>query len=166
MRRRSETIRNRRRNPRGIQMVELAICLPILLTLFAITGEMGRLYFTTATLAKGTRLAARYLSTSPLNTNDNVTLHYGNAKNLAVYGKTAPTIGDPPIIAGLTVNNIVISTSGGTAARPEFITVRVTGVSFSPLINLNGLLRDPAFTLAVPLSPGTTMRYLITQPLN
>ncbi|MFN0086078.1 MAG: TadE/TadG family type IV pilus assembly protein [Blastocatellia bacterium] len=154
------------RRARGVQMVEMAICMPLLLTLFAITSEVGRLYFMSATLAKGTRLAARYLTTVPLNTNSNTTLYFGNAKNLVVYGKTAPTGNDTPIVSGLTTSNVVITTTGGTANLPHFVTVKITGVVFTPLLNLRGLLKNPNFSLAVPLSPATTMRYLITQPLN
>ena len=154
------------RNERGTQMVELAICLPILLVLFAVAGEMGRLYFMNTTLAKSTRLAARYLTTVPLNTNENIMLYYANAKNLAVYGKVAPTGSDKPIVAGLTTNNVLITTTGGTSILPQFVTVQITGISFTPVLNLGGLLKVTGFSLTVPLSPSTTMRYLITQPLN
>jgi len=158
--------RRRARAERGIQMVEMAICMPILLVLFAVAGEMGRLYFMNVTLAKGTRLAARYLTTVPLNTNDNVMLYYTNAKNLAVYGKVAPTTGDQPIVTGMNANNVLITATGGTSIIPQFVTVQVTGMTYTPLLNLGGLIKNPNFSLAVPLSPSTTMRYLITQPLN
>jgi Flp pilus assembly protein TadG len=147
-------------------MVELAIVMPILLLLFAVAGEMGRLYFMNTTLAKGTRVAARYLTTVPLNTNANVLLYYTNAKNLAVYGKIAPSGNDQPMVSGLTANNVLITTAGGISIIPDFITVKITGMSFTPLLNLGGLMNNPSFSLNVPLSPSTTMRYLITQPLN
>jgi Flp pilus assembly protein TadG len=154
------------RTERGVQMVEMAICMPILLVLFAVAGEMGRLYFMNTTLAKGTRLAARYLTTVPLNTGDNVTLYYGNAKNLVVFGKLAPTAIDTPIVPGLTTGKVVITATGGTSIIPQFITVQVTGMTFTPVLSLGKLIKNPNFSLAVPLSPSTTMRYLITQPLN
>ncbi len=156
----------RTRIERGTQMVEMAICLPLLLMLFAVAGEMGRLYFMNTTLAKSTRLAARYLTTVPLNTNENIMLHYANAKNLAVYGKIAPAGNDKPIVPGLTTNNVLITTVGGTSIIPQFVTVQVTGISFSPTLNLGKLIKNSSFSLTVPLSPSTTMRYLITQPLN
>ncbi len=161
-------MRTRRQNrcDRGVQMVELAIVMPILLMLFAVAGEMGRLYFMNTTLAKGTRLAVRYLTTVPLNTNANILLYYNNAKNLAVYGKIAPGVNDKPMVPGLTTNNVLITTQGGISIIPEFVTVKVTGMNFTPVLNLGGLVNNPSFSLAVPLSPSTTMRYLITQPLN
>jgi Flp pilus assembly protein TadG len=156
----------RERTERGTQMVELAVVMPILLILFAVAGEIGRLYFMNTTLAKSTRLAARYLTTVPLNTNDNIMLYCTNAKNLAAYGKIAPSGNDKPIVPGLTANNVLITTTGGTSIIPQFVTVQVTGMTFTPLLNLGGLLKNPNFSLAVPLTPSTTMRYLITQPIN
>jgi hypothetical protein len=147
-------------------MIEMAIVMPIMLILFAVAGEMGRLYFMSTTLAKGTRLAARYLATTPLNTSANTLLYYTNAKNLAVYGKIAPGGNDKPIVSGLTASNVLITTAGGIPIIPNFITVKITGVNFSPLLNLGNLINLPSFSLNVPLSPSTTMRYLITQPLN
>ena len=154
------------RSERGTQMIELAIVMPILLILFAVAGEVGRLYFMNTTLAKGTRLAARYLTTVPLNTNANILLYYTNAKKLVVYGKIAPGVNDKPMVPGLTTNNVLITTEGGISIIPEFVTVKITGVNFTPLLNLGGLINNPSFSLAMPLSPSTTMRYLITQPLN
>jgi Flp pilus assembly protein TadG len=165
MKRLIQTTRQRRAE-RGTQMVELAIVLPILLVLFAVAGEMGRLYFMNTTLAKSTRLAARYLTTVPLNTNANILLYYTNAKNLAVYGKVAPGINDKPIVPGMTANNVLITTEGGISIIPQFVTVKIIGMSFTPLLNLGGLIDNSTFSLVVPLTPGTTMRYLITQPLN
>ena len=156
----------RARTEHGVQMVEMAICMPLLLALFAVAGEMGRLYFMNTTLAKSTRLAARYLTTVPLNTSDNIMLYYTNAKNLAAYGKIAPSNNDKPIVPGLTSNNVLITTTGGTSILPQFITVTITGMTFTPLLNLGPLIKSPNFSLTVPLSPSTTMRYLITQPLN
>ena len=42
-----------RRDERGIQLVELAITLPILILLFAAVAEFGRYYQAYTTLAKG-----------------------------------------------------------------------------------------------------------------
>ena len=151
---------------RGTQLVELAIVLPILLTLFAVTAEMGRLYFSYTTLAKGTRVAVRYLTTVPLNTTANRDLYFANARNLVVYGKTAPQQSDSPIISGLTTNNVVISTAGGTSIIPQTVTVQITGINFVPLINLGQVTHSQSLSLNVPLTPSTTMRYMINQPIN
>src|SRR5262245_65674338 len=50
------------RAERGTQLVELSIVLPILLVLIGATAEFGLYYNTYLTLAKATRVGARYLS--------------------------------------------------------------------------------------------------------
>jgi len=63
------TLRNKvsafRRDDRGVQLVELALVMPVLILLFAAVAEFGRYYQSYTTLAKGTRVAARYLATAP-----------------------------------------------------------------------------------------------------
>ena len=66
----------------------------------------------------------------------------------------------------MTINNVLITTEGGISIIPQFVTVKITGMTFTPLLNLGGLIDHSTFSLVVPLTPGTTMRYLITQPLN
>ena len=51
-----------RRDDRGVQLVELAIVLPILLLLFAGVAEFGRYFYEYSTAAKSARLGARYLA--------------------------------------------------------------------------------------------------------
>jgi Flp pilus assembly protein TadG len=159
--------RRSRRSERGMQLVEVAIVLPVLLMLFAITAEVGRLYYSYATLAKGTRVAARFLTTVPLNTAQNRTLYGNQARNLAVYGTTSPGTNARPILSGLTTSKVIVTQSGGVAASiPEYVKVEITGMTFTPILNLAGLLDNDSFSLSVPLAPSTTMRYLITQPIN
>src|SRR5687767_15558965 len=52
------------RREHGSSTVELAIVFPILLLLFVGTAELGRLFYTYTTLAKSTKVGARYLSAS------------------------------------------------------------------------------------------------------
>ncbi len=155
------------RNERGTQLIELAIAVPILLSLSLVSAEAGRLFYTTATLAKATRLGARYLTTAPLNDAAARTLAYSRARNLVVYGTIAPTGSSTSIHSGLTTSNVVITPVGGVnAALPTTLKVSITGVSFQPVINLAQVFKRQGLTFAVPLTPSTTMRYLITQPLN
>src|SRR3989442_1748520 len=79
------------RRDEGSSIIELAIVFPILLILFVGTAELGRLFYTYSTLAKATKVGARYLSTQPKNLliNGSVT-EIANvktaARNLVVYG--------------------------------------------------------------------------------
>ena len=152
---------------RGNQLVEISIALPILLSLLVVTAETGRLFYTNTTLAKGTRLATRYLTTVPLNTDARRTLYYANARNLVVYGTAAPATGATPILPGLTTSNVVITQAGGIpTVSPLTVSVQITGVTFQPAIDLSKVTKIPSLSLAVALTPSTTMRYLVTQPLN
>src|SRR5215207_2617344 len=83
------------RNESGTQLVELAIVLPVLLTLFAATAEFGRFFYTYQTLAKSTRSSARFLTTKAVEGPDADTI----ATNLAVYGNTDGT--GEPLVSGL-----------------------------------------------------------------
>ena len=51
------------RDERGVQLVEVAIVIPILLMLFAAVAEFGRYFYEYTTLAKAARVGARYLAT-------------------------------------------------------------------------------------------------------
>lgn len=155
-----------RRTERGSHLLELAIVLPIFVSLGLVSAEFGRLFYQATTLANSTRLAARYLTTAPFTTDAKRDASYAAAKNLAVYGTTTPS-GVSPVYPGLTTANISITTAGGVmAALPDTVTVSVTGVTFQPKVNLASLLKRPGLTLGVPIAPSTTMRYLIQYPLN
>lgn len=164
---RSLNARRFRRTERGSHLVELAIALPILLSLSLVSAEFGRLFFSATTLSNATRLGARYLTTANFATDAVRTTSYNAAKNLVVYGTTAPAGNATPVYPGLTTSNVVITTSGGVLSSiPDTVTVAITGVTFQPKVNLASLLKKPGLSLAVSLAPSTTMRYLITQPLN
>src|SRR5687767_13685121 len=87
----------------GSSIVELAIVFPILLLLIVGTVELGRLFFTYTTLAKATKVGARYVSNSRKMINVNSTEIANEktiAKNLVVCGKLDCT-GQTPIVPGL-----------------------------------------------------------------
>ncbi|HYN86166.1 MAG TPA: TadE/TadG family type IV pilus assembly protein [Pyrinomonadaceae bacterium] len=154
-----EALRRFARSERGTQLVELAIVLPVLLLLLVITAEFGRFFYTYTTLAKATRAGARYLSTAPGNGSMD-----GPAKNLVVYGNTEGE-GDP-LVAGLDPTHVIISREGGnlTAGMPETVTVKIEGYDYQPIFDLAGMSGKGDYSLAVDVSPSTTMRFLLTIP--
>ena len=149
-----------KRDDRGLQLVELAIALPVLVLLFAVAAEFGRYFQEYTTLAKGSRVAARYLATACLNGVDD-----GPAKNLVVYGNT--TGSGSPILNGLQTTNVTIERRDGagniTTGFPETVTVKISGYNHSPLFNL-GQLMGNSLSLNIQVKPSVTMRYLLTQP--
>jgi Flp pilus assembly protein TadG len=155
------------RNERGIQLVELAIVLPILLILFAATAEFGRYFYEYTTLAKAARIGTRYLVTAKVNC-----FEATQAKRLVVYGNTAGT--GPALIDGLTTDNVTVSPNdslsdvcegGAVPGVPKTMTIRITGFQHQPLFNLGALMNNGTFSLNIDVKPSVTMRYLLTTPL-
>jgi Flp pilus assembly protein TadG len=155
-------IRCFKRDERGVQLVELAIVLPVLVVLFAAVAEFGRYFYEYTTLAKGSRVAVRYLATAITNGDCDA-----DAKRLVVYGNFAGT--GNPIVTGLTTSNVEITRrniSGGlmTAGIPNTVTIKIINYQHTPIFDLGGLTKSST-TLAVDVKPSVTMRYLLTQPL-
>jgi Flp pilus assembly protein TadG len=149
-----------RRDERGVQLIETAIVVPIMLVLFAGVAEFGRYFYEYTTLAKASRLGARYLASKSVNSQ--TTNYEAIAKNIVVYGNAAGT--GAPILDGLTTGNVTVTYAGGTAGVPETVTVGITGYEHDPLFDLGGLLNNDAVSLAIDVKPSVTMRYLLTTP--
>ena len=155
-------LRRFRCDERGTQLVELAVVLPIFLLMFAAVAEFGRFYYEYTTLAKGTRVGARFLATARTNGLDDLA-----AKNLVVYGNTAGT--GSPIISGLTTDNVTISRLNSAGIQqnggvPRTVGVQITTYKYTPIFNLGKLTNDTSLSLNIEVKPSVTMRYLLTQP--
>jgi len=155
-------IRCFKRDERGVQLVELAIVLPVLVVLFAAVAEFGRYFYEYTTLAKASRVAVRYLATAITNGDCDA-----DAKRLVVYGNFAGT--GNPVVTGLATSNVEITRrniSGGlmTGGIPNTVTIKIINYQHTPIFDLGGLTKSST-TLAVDVKPSVTMRYLLTQPL-
>ena len=146
-----------RRNERGIQLVELAIVIPIFVLLFAATAEFGRYFYEYTTLAKASRAGARYLATACVKTAEDT-----KAKNIVVYGNSAGS--GSPILSGMTVANVTITRQGGVPALPETVTVQISDFKHQPIFDLGKLLKITSLSMNVDVKPSVTMHYLLTQP--
>jgi Flp pilus assembly protein TadG len=145
------------RDERGIQLVELAIVIPIFALLFAATAEFGRYFYEYTTLAKAARAGARYLSVMPTTAVDD-----SNAQKMVVYGNT-DAIG-PKILPDLELTHVRIIRQGGpTASVPETVTIVIEGYKHKPIFDLGKLTKSKLST-NVDVKPSVTMRYLLTQP--
>jgi Flp pilus assembly protein TadG len=148
-----------KRDDRGLQLVELAITLPIMILLFAAAAEFGRYFQEYTTLAKGSRVSARYLATRCFNGADDLA-----AQNLVVYGNTAGT--GSPIVNGLGIENVDIGWGNGAGGPapgfPTTVTVRIVNFNHSPLFNV-GQLMGNSLSMNIAVKPSVTMRYLLTQ---
>lgn len=145
----------------GGTLAELAIMVPFLAIMLAGVCEYGRYFQTYTTLVKATRSSTRYLSNHPYSDSNT----QNSARNLAVCGKVTCNGGDE-LVTGLTGANICIESAG---VGPETVTVSIPRTAggcgspfiYQPIFDLGALLNSPTFTLQLPISPSTTMRYLL-----
>lgn len=148
------------RQDKGAALAELAILVPFLVIMLAAVAEFGRFFQTYTTLAKATRSSARYLSNHPFTPQEQ-----DKAKNLVVCGKLDCT-GNPALVTGMTAAKVCIQTTG--APKIETVTVSIPRDAggcgapheYSPVFNIGALLHS-AFDISVPISPSTTMYYMI-----
>ncbi|MEP6921529.1 MAG: TadE/TadG family type IV pilus assembly protein [bacterium] len=149
------------RNERGVQLVELAIALPLMILLFAAVAEFGRYFQEYTTLAKGSRVAVRFLATARTNGLDDL-----QAKNLVVYGNLVGS--GSPIVPGLATGNVSITRQNiagnpVTGGLPNTVTVEIVNFKHSPLFDIGKLINNQ-LSLNIDVKPSVTMRYLLTQP--
>jgi Flp pilus assembly protein TadG len=147
----------------GNSMIECAIVLPVLLLLFVGAAEVGRMFYTYTTLAKATKVGARYISTSRLATGTATerTTVTNQAKNLVVCG-FIDCAGQTAIAPGFTASHVTV-TLPTVGASPAFVRVQISGYPFTTgAFNLAGRLGVTNATIynTTSLTPGTTMRYI------
>ncbi|MBA3355219.1 MAG: pilus assembly protein [Pyrinomonadaceae bacterium] len=158
------------RRENGSSIVELAIVFPILLILFVGSAELGRLFYTYTTLAKATKVGARYLSTSRNAVNGTAT-QIANAKtaakSLVVCGFPNCT-NQPPIVPGLTTANVNVCDNFAVACVPaipagpiKYFKVEIKNYTYSAgVFNLSAMTGLANSTFYFPLIPATKMRYM------
>lgn len=153
---------------RGSSVIELAIVFPILLLLFVGVAELGRLFYTYTTLAKATKMGARFLTTEKdaEETDDSggvVTNVKNRAKRLVVCGFEDTCDGRTPLLPGLTMANVAVTLPNTTPGfiGPRYVTVQITGYTYQPLVfTVAGATDSPSSTFYFSLEPRTQMRYM------
>jgi len=150
------------RRDNGGAIVEMAIVFPILLLLFVGTAEVGRLFYTYTTLAKATKLGARYLSNKKeltAGTEDERNALVLKAQNLVVCGYEDCT-DRTSIVPGLTTANIDVTLPDSTVVISS-VRVEITGYQYTRgVFTLAGVTGNN--TLYFELRPGTTIRYMFS----
>jgi Flp pilus assembly protein TadG len=150
-----------RRDEQGVQLVEIAIVVPILLMLFAAVGEFGRYFYEYTTMAKAARVGARFMATKSI---DSTTTNWVAAsKNLVVYGNTAGS--GTPVLPGLSASNVDVTFAGGTYNAgngvPTTVTISFHGYKHKSIFDLGKLINSKKLSLNVDVKPSITMRYLL-----
>jgi len=150
-----------RRDERGVQLVEIAIVVPIMLMMFASVGEFGRYFYEYTTLAKAERVGARFMAAKSI---DSVSTDWVLAtKKLVVYGNTAGT--GTPVLPGLTINNVDVKFAGGTYNAgngvPTTVTISIINYKHKSMFDLAKLTKVKKLSLNVDVKPSITMHYLL-----
>lgn len=152
-----------RRDEQGVQLVEIAIVLPLMLMMFAAVGEFGRYFYEYTTLAKAARVGARLMAAKPVSSpNKDWQLA---AKRLVVYGNT--TGSGSPVLPGLTVANVDLVFQGGTydpddgSGVPATVTVKIINYTHEPIFDLGKLTKIQGLSLNIDVKPSITMRYML-----
>lgn len=151
------------RRDNGGAIVEMAIVFPILLLLFVGTAEVGRLFYTYTTLAKATKLGARYLSnqrnitTGTAAERDALVL---KAKHLVVCGYEDCT-GRTPIVPGLDPLANVEVILPNTTVPISSVRVEIKDFPYTRgIFTLAGVTGSDE--VYFELKPGTTIRYMLS----
>lgn len=150
-----------RRDEHGVQLVEIAIVLPLLLMMFGAVAEFGRYFYEYTTLAKAARVGGRFMAAKTLTS---ASMNWQLAtKKLVVYGNTDGT--GSPVLPGLTVDNVELVFAGGTYSSgsgvPATVTVRIINYKHKPVFDLGKLTKSKTLSLAVDVKPSITMRYML-----
>ena len=148
-----------RSDERGVQLLEVAIVIPILLVLFGAVAEFGRYFYEYTTAAKAARVGARYLVSKSVNSAIN---YEAQAKNLVVYGNIGGT--GSPVLPGLSVANVQVDYIGGPAGVPDVVKVSIVNYQHQSIIDVGKMLNNTALSTNVDVKPSVTMRYLLTTP--
>lgn len=152
-------------NEEGVQLVELAIVIPILLMMFGAVAEFGRYFYEYTTLAKGARVGARYMSQKTVKKPDWILA----TKRLVVYGNTAGT--GTPIMSGLTIDNVDVKFEGGTYEPPSTgvpltVTVSIINYKHQPVFDLGKLTKISGLSTNVDVKPSISMHYMLNAASN
>ena len=105
----------RRRGTRaGTALVEFAMSLILLASMFAGIFQTGYTFYAYSTLVNAVRSGARYASIAPREAR--VSAEFASAvRNLVVYGDPKPAAGAKPVVAGLQAANVEVIFSPGAA---------------------------------------------------
>ncbi|MBI5087253.1 MAG: pilus assembly protein [Acidobacteria bacterium] len=129
----------RRRHSSGSVLVELALVLPLAISLILGAVHFGYLFFLYNGLEKSVRDGARYAAGRTYTT---YALYTDVVKKVVVYGSLG---GTTPVVNALTQSMVVVTPIPNTAGvRPQRIRVTITGYTYTGV--LSGLLGTTVLT--------------------
>ena len=143
------------RKQKGMQLIEMAFVMPVMMILLGGLVELSYYFYTYATLARATRAGAGYIYTKAY-TDTEIT----KAKNMVICGELNSCSGFSSVVPSLSASNVsVVLTT--LSANDKTITVSVTNYSYTPLFDLFKLTNGKTQwdTTVTKINAATTMRY-------
>src|ERR1700730_8559521 len=147
------------RREEGIQIVELAIALPVMLMLLGSVAEFGRFFYTYTTLTNAVRAGARHACKWEKNASWTVP----ETSRMVVYGDFSDT-SNGPILPGLTTSNVVIQPNGPSVNSIDSVTVKIVNYKYQPLFDLGKITGISSLTLNIDMNASATMHQLYNGP--
>lgn len=154
--------RQTRRSERGMQLIEMAFVMPVLLLVLGGLVELSYYFYTYSTLARATRAGAGYIYSKALTTAET-----DKAKNLVICGEFTSCSGVSSVVPGLTAANVSVTLA--TVGADKQVTVKIINYSYTPLFKLNEMsslfTSDTSKQIAwnttvTKVNAATTMRYV------
>jgi hypothetical protein len=112
-----------KRHPQsGNALIEFAGSLVLLAVMFAGIFEIGYAFYTYGTLVTAVRAGARYAALQPRGTGADPALMATAVRNLVVYGDPVPATRTPPVVPGLSTDQVELieSPDGSTVSLRGF----------------------------------------------
>ena len=157
LRRRKQTLKTSQREPRrreyGLQLVEAAFVMPIMVMLLGGIAEFGRYFHMRSTMLRATMAGAVYMSDK---TNSNTELLA--AKRMAVCGQTTTCSSTQLLYPGVTDTNMTVTISGNVIAG-QYVTVATSNVRYAPVFRISQMTGNSRQWWNIPITVQTKMRY-------
>jgi hypothetical protein len=152
----------------GMQIVELAIALPVMLMLLGSVAEFGRFFYTYTTLTNAVRAGARHAS----KWERNASWTFPETSNVVVYGDYSNTSlacpagqsGPCPILPGLSTSNVVVQANGPAVNAIDSVTVKIVNYKYQPLFDIGKLTGIQSLSLNIDMNASATMHQLYNGP--
>lgn len=156
------TQRRRRGRQGGMQLVEMAFMMPVMLMLLGAIGEFGRYFHMRSTLLRAVRAGAVYMWDKPAAST--AAPEVTAARRMALCGQptAACTVASELILPGLTEANFNVTFE--TVGANTYVTVSTVNALYTPIFRIRALAGNSRPWGARAVNVSTKMRYLYPQP--
>jgi Flp pilus assembly protein TadG len=141
-----------RSRERGDALIEFALSFFLIFAVFAGIFQFAYSFYVYNTLVTAVREGARYASIKPYDSTSTTPSNnfLSAVQNMVVYRDANPPNGTAPVVAGLKLNNVALTVTGGptggTLNAPTQMTVSITGFTVDAVFGTWNLTGKPNCT--------------------